>query len=337
MKTLRNILVALVAFVMAAAFAVTGQSAGAATATRVSPVKTVKALSNGQTVQTFKYNNTADGVGDVWFDNDWLATGNRPAVVIAHGGWWHNGTRQGEDAAAQRFLNAGFVVFNIDYRVAAVHQGYAGSGNEGVTLPGTRWPYQRVDVTDAGNWLKTNAAQFGVNPNRIAVYGSSAGGHMAHQAANWAANNGLFRASVSVGGVLQPTRVAQIVMYTTSGGISSTSTYAKSFGYMTSVLGCSYEPTWYDCGNRWTSFKPDAYLSANNPPMYIVKGQNDPVEPTDATVTSFKYWMSNKGQEGVVVVAPNRGHEETTLIGTANSEDIARWNAMITWLRSQTA
>ena len=300
-------------------------------------IRTVKALSNGQTVNTYRYATVnPDEVGDVWFDTDWLPGAARPAVIIVHGGWWHNGTRASEDAASQRFLDAGFVVFNIDYRVAAVHQGYAGSGSEGTTLPGSRWPDQRVDAAMAYDWLKVNAGQFNVDPTRVAIYGSSAGGHIAHIASGLYGKS-KFRASVSVGGVMQPTRVAEIVMRGTYGGVDSTSTYAKSFGYMTSALGCSYEPTWYDCGNRWKSFKPDALFGADKPPVYIVKGEDDPVEPTAETVTSVKYWLNYYGQDGTVVTAANRGHEETALIGTSNSEDIARWNAMITWLRARTA
>ena len=237
----------------------------AVTSAGASPIRTVKSLVNGQTVQTYRYHaQHPDQIGDVYYDTDWLQGSPRPAVVAIHGGWWHNGQRTNSAVTSQRFLDAGFVVFNIEYRVAADHPAYVGSGATGTVL-GSRWPAQRIDAALAYDFLKANAAQFNIDPNRVAVYGSSAGGHIAHVASGFYGTS-RYRASVSVGAVMQPTRVAEIVMNGTYGGVSSTSTYAKSFGYMTSTLGCSYEPTWYDCGNKWRSFKPDAYFGADKPP-----------------------------------------------------------------------
>jgi len=335
MKNFRYLIAALVAIIFGLGTIAFATTAPAATPTLATPVRTVKSLANGQTVETYRYGGEADEVGDVYYDTDWVGTTTkRAAVVVIHGGWWHNGTRDGEAAASQRFLDAGFVVFNIDYRVAAVHSGYAGSTEQGLLLPGTRWPAQRQDAAVAYDWLKANAALFNVDPTRVAAYGSSAGGHIAHIASGYYGTS-KYAASVSVGGVMQPTRVAGIVNLADT-SIAPTSTYAKSFGYMTSVIGCSWEPTWYDCGNRWKSFKPDTYFGADKPPIYVVKGANDPVEPTAVTVQSVNYWMNYSGQKGVTVTAPNRGHEETTLTGTG-TEDNARWNAMLTWLRAQTA
>jgi acetyl esterase/lipase len=42
-----------------------------------------------------------------------------------------------------------------------------------------KWPAQLIDVKTAIRWLRANAAQYGVDPQRIAVWGESAGGHIA--------------------------------------------------------------------------------------------------------------------------------------------------------------
>src|SRR6478752_3637432 len=74
-------------------------------------IKTVRTLANGQTVQTFAYGTEPDQVGDVYYDTDWAA-GSHPAIVVIHGGWWHNAQRANAASISQKWLDAGFVVFN---------------------------------------------------------------------------------------------------------------------------------------------------------------------------------------------------------------------------------
>jgi Esterase/lipase len=226
------------------------------------------------------------------------------------------------------------VVFNIDYRVAADHAAYPGSGVEGTTVLGQRWPAQRQDIARANDWLRLNAAQFGMSPTRVASYGFSAGGHLSHKAANYYGTS-KFRASVSVSAVLQPTRTAEISMNGSYGGDTVNSTLVKSFGYMTSLIGCSYEPTWADCGGKWKSIKLETDFGSTKPPMYIVKGDSDAVEPYTA-LGSIGYWANYYGQDSTEVGVAGGGHDESMISGTT-SADIARWNALVTWLKAKTA
>ena len=47
--------------------------------------------------------------------------------------------------------------------------------------PGTHvWPTNFEDVRQAVRWLKTNSGRFGIDPNKVAVWGESAGGHLAN-------------------------------------------------------------------------------------------------------------------------------------------------------------
>lgn len=307
--------------------------ADASTPALLSPVRTIKALSTGQTIQTFKYGTDPDHIGDVYYDTDWTA-GSHPAIVVIHGGWWHNATRANASKISQKWFDAGFVVFNIDYRVAADHFGTAGSGSEGSLILGQRWPAQRQDVARANDWLSENAAQFGTSDTRIAAYGFSAGGHLSHKVANYYGAS-KFRASASVSAVLQPTRAAEMAMNGSYGGDIVNSTIVKSFGYMTSLIGCSYEPTWYDCGNKWKSIKLETDFGSTKPPMYIIKADDDAVEPITA-LTSIKYWADRAGQSVVTVTVPDRGHDEGMISGTGTA-DIARWNALVSWMKTQTA
>jgi acetyl esterase/lipase len=106
---------------------------------------------------------------DVWRPPaDGVTTGpeRRPAVVAVHGGGGVFGSR-GEEAFWSEWLaEEGYVVFSIDYRLGP-----------GRSLDATG------DVKCAVGWVEENAGRYGVDPDRIALMGRSAGGHRALLAA----------------------------------------------------------------------------------------------------------------------------------------------------------
>lgn len=91
------------------------------------------------------------------------AEGLRPAVLVIHGGSWTRGSRARMERWAERFAEAGYVVFNIDYRLA----------------PESTFPAQRDDAHAAFEWLRSRAGRLGVDPDRIGAMGYSSGGHLA--------------------------------------------------------------------------------------------------------------------------------------------------------------
>lgn len=90
-----------------------------------------------------------------------------PAVLYVHGGAWRAGWRRdGGDLFPQllpRLRSAGVFVAAADYRLAPAHP----------------WPAQRDDVACAVGYLQSHAASLGIDPQRIRLYGTSAGGHIA--------------------------------------------------------------------------------------------------------------------------------------------------------------
>lgn len=87
-----------------------------------------------------------------------------PALVWIHGGGWTGGSKA--EARAKNVCStvaaAGFVAVNIDYRLGA-----------------GAWPTNLFDCKNAVRFLRAHAARYRVDPNRIAVAGGSAGGHLA--------------------------------------------------------------------------------------------------------------------------------------------------------------
>lgn len=87
-----------------------------------------------------------------------------PVVAFIHGGGWINGDRIGYAAAAIQLARTG------DY--AAVAVGYRLT-NE------AHWPEQAYDCKAAIRWIRGHAKEYNLDPSRIGVTGSSAGGHLA--------------------------------------------------------------------------------------------------------------------------------------------------------------
>lgn len=106
---------------------------------------------------------------DVWRPPDEGATAGperRPAVVAVHGGGGVFGSRSDEAFWGEWLAEEGYVVFSIDYRLGP-----------GMSLDATG------DVKCAVGWVKENAGRYGVDPDRIALMGRSAGGLLALLAA----------------------------------------------------------------------------------------------------------------------------------------------------------
>ncbi|MBQ4072053.1 MAG: alpha/beta hydrolase [Clostridia bacterium] len=63
---------------------------------------------------------------------------------------------------ADAFVAEGYSAFVLEYRVAPAH----------------RYPAQLIDIASAVYYLRTHAAEYGINPERIFTVGFSAGGHL---------------------------------------------------------------------------------------------------------------------------------------------------------------
>lgn len=100
--------------------------------------------------------------------SDWKATDQRPAIVFFHGGGWEigKGGPTQFNAQSEYLVTRGLVCIQVEYRLIDNNRKQA-------PLEGCQ------DAKSAMRWVRSHAAELGVDPNRIASGGGSAGGHLA--------------------------------------------------------------------------------------------------------------------------------------------------------------
>jgi len=78
-----------------------------------------------------------------------------PAVILIHGGYWQSGDKQSHARLANRMMLWGYAAFAINYRLA----------------PDFPFPAAVEDVQCAVAWVREHAAEYSVDPDRIALAG----------------------------------------------------------------------------------------------------------------------------------------------------------------------
>ncbi len=87
----------------------------------------------------------------------------RPAVLMIHGGGWMVGSKENQIPMAQQLAKKGFVTITVEYRLGGENP----------------YPAAVHDLKAAVRWLRANADSYGIDGDKIAAYGCSAGAHLA--------------------------------------------------------------------------------------------------------------------------------------------------------------
>lgn len=126
--------------------------------------------------QSFAYKTSGDQPRrlEVYFPPDHNPAQTKiPAIIFFHGGGWQGGDLTQFRAACRHFAERGLVAVTAEYRMHP--KGTPDFNESGESR-------KRVCITDAKSavrWLKTKAAEFGIDPQKIIAGGGSAGGHLA--------------------------------------------------------------------------------------------------------------------------------------------------------------
>lgn len=189
---------------------------------------------------------------------------NRPIVVLVHGGGWWSGSKEQVESSAVDFVRANYIVLNINYRMACgtptrprmawgyrfIKRGEPMCWGGNVTVP-----QQVADVRNAVIYARRNARNWGGNPRRIALVGSSAGGHLSLMAATNAPPLARVKALINWSG---PTsnRIVARQNHRLAGTIKAA---------FTNAVGCKFD----DCPDKWDAASPH-YLTERKSPRFAV-------------------------------------------------------------------
>lgn len=187
--------------------------------------------------------------------------GPLPAIIFVHGGGWVSGDKRNMEPMARYFAERGYVGLSVGYRLA----------------PRFKFPAQIEDIKCAVRWVRANAQQLGVNPERIGAMGSSAGGHLVGLLGVTDGSEGL---EGSCGDMKLSSRVQAVVPYfglmdwaKVLGNERAQQTALALFG-----TTCQADPEPCKRGS------PVTYVSSDDPPYLLVHGTLDPVVPFEQSV-----------------------------------------------------
>ncbi len=186
---------------------------------------------------------------------------NPPLIVYVHGGAWRAGSKS--DVPIAPLLEKGFAIASVDYRLSTQ----------------AVFPAQIHDIKAALRFLRAKAAEFRLNTEKIAIVGSSAGGHLA---ALVGVTNGHKMLEGRIGDHLdQSSRVDAIVSLYGASNLQSILAQSTEFGLTVRIpalkllLGDVPEkkPELAELAS------PVAHLDKSDPPLLLIHGDADPQMP----------------------------------------------------------
>jgi len=225
---------------------------------------------------------------DIYIPETPIAT-PMPVVIWIHGGEFNKGDKS--QGLLLRSIKAlaehGFFAVSINYRLSGV----------------APFPAAVEDSKCAVRWLRANAEKYNIDPNRIGVLGSSAGGHLSmmvgcvDETAGFEGSGGWAEFS---------SRVQAVCSY--YGPTDLVTTYRKieamqgsvpdSFPYV-QFLGSHLE----EKPNMWKAASPINHVTTDDPPLLLVHGELDSVVPIIVSEKMYKTYRQTGLEASLIRVS----------------------------------
>lgn len=211
-----------------------------------------------------------------------------PAVVLVHGGGWNAGYRSEFAPMALRLAQRGYAAATISYRLTGE----------------ARYPAAVDDTRAAVRWVRRHAARYGIDPERIALAGGSAGAQIASLAglsadlhpldaqARSASVSSAVQAIVNVDGTLD---------FSAGESLRPDSEAGKPLSPAALWLGGRYQ----DNPSVWQQASPINYVRRGMPPVLFI-GSAQP--RFQAGREEMLARMAARGAVGRVVLLPDTPH-----------------------------
>lgn len=188
-----------------------------------------------------------------------------PAVLLIHGGGWNEKERRGDMVGiAKDLAKSGYFVMNTTYRLT----------------PEWTFPAQKNDIDQALRYMRGNAKALNIDPDRVATFGYSAGGHLA-----------------ALSGLDPQNQIKAIV----AGGAPSDLSFWPDGKLTGLLLGGPLK------GNKklYREASPVTHVKPSSPPVFIYHGTADnlvPIEHPKAFIAALEknnvehqvYWIEGR-------------------------------------------
>ena len=218
---------------------------------------------------------------------------NPPLIVYVHGGAWRAGSKS--DVPIAKLLDHGFAIASVDYRLSTEAQ----------------FPAQIHDIKAAIRFLRAKAELFHIDAKRIAIIGSSAGGHLA---ALVGVTNGHKELEGKVGDHLdQSSDVQCIVSLFGASNLQTILSQSTEFGLKMRVpalqLLLGGQPTEKPDLAKLAS--PVSHLDKDDPPLLLIHGDADPQMPPQQSQELAKAYEALKLPVQLIMLPGSKhgGHE----------------------------
>ncbi len=210
-----------------------------------------------------------------------------PVLVWIHGGAWNRGSK---DFCPIAFMAAQrLAIVSIDYRLA----------------PGATFPAQLCDCKGAIRWLRAHASQYQLDPDRIGVFGASAGGHLALLLAATADDPWL---EGDVGGNLAySSRVQCVCAFYPPTDLNRLVTNPADRKDPHSDVGKLLGGPVADNVAKANVASPLFYVNKTCAPVFLMHGGNDTLVPPEQSRLMYRA-LKQSGVEAQLEIIPNQGH-----------------------------
>jgi acetyl esterase/lipase len=180
-----------------------------------------------------------------------------PVVVYIHGGRWQTGDKSKGIPLLARLVERGYLGASINYRLSG----------EAV------FPAQIEDCRCAIRFLRSRAKQYHIDPDRIGVWGESAGGHLA---ALLGTAGGLKEFDGSGGAAELSSRVQAVCAWFAPSDLPS---QARWSGMADQAIAKLLGGTVADHPEKAAKASPITHVSADDPPFLLMHGDQDALVP----------------------------------------------------------
>jgi acetyl esterase/lipase len=222
---------------------------------------------------------------DVWQNQD--SSEPLPTVMYIHGGGWLFGDRTGALPQLLPYLDKGWNVVNVEYRMSG--QALAPAAVE--------------DVRCALRWVTRNSAKFRFDTDRIIVTGHSAGGHLALMAGMLRAEDGFDNTCPAEEAFAEkPLKVAAIVNWFGISDVADLLSGPDRRTYAIEWLGGQSNPV--EMAKR---VSPLTYVRPGLPPIITIHGDADPTVPYSNAVRLHEA-LNKIGAANQLVTIPRGKH-----------------------------